>query len=108
MMKVKEKIFCSKVQDKNQKKSSDSSLEIKEGTKSEKSYSKLLPFLDPNLGLLPYLPPLEIIYEAKMNQPWNIAPYFLDILPQSPCCNLDDCILLFGGLNPFKPDDFVQ
>lgn len=42
-----------------------------------------------------------------MNQPWNIAPYFLETLTQSPCCELSDCILLFGGLDPTNPDDLV-
>ncbi|KAF8792322.1 Beta-scruin like protein [Argiope bruennichi] len=81
-----------------------STTEIKKETKS---YSRLPREFDPNLGLLPYLPPLEAPYQTKMNQAWNIAPYFLDILPQSSCCDLNDCILLLGGLNPFKPDDFV-
>ncbi|GBM18735.1 Beta-scruin [Araneus ventricosus] len=75
--------------------------------KDLKAYSRLPSQFDPNLGLVPYLPPLEASYEARMNQEWNVAPYFLEILSQSSCCDLNGCILLLGGLNPFKPDDFV-
>ncbi|GFR02394.1 beta-scruin [Trichonephila clavata] len=81
----------------------------KDALQSERSqtFSKLPKCFDPNLGLVPFLPPLNVTYEAKMNQPWNIAPYFLETLPQSPCSNLNDCILVFGGFNPSKPEDFV-
>ncbi|GFT85464.1 beta-scruin [Nephila pilipes] len=76
-------------------------------SENSRTYSKLPQSFDPNLGLVPFLPPLNVTYEAKMNQPWNIAPYFLDTLSQSLCCDLNDCILVFGGINPSEPDDFV-
>ncbi|GFY39864.1 beta-scruin [Trichonephila inaurata madagascariensis] len=96
------KIFAS---DESSTGSSDT--RAKEERGSSQTFSKLPKCFDPNLGLVPFLPPLNVTYEAKMNQPWNIAPYFLETLPQSPCGNLDDCILVFGGFNPSKPEDFV-
>ncbi|KAG8199236.1 hypothetical protein JTE90_003663 [Oedothorax gibbosus] len=70
-------------------------------------FSNLPRYFDPNVGITGYLPSLKVKYRADMSQSWNIAPYFLNEFKVSSFCYEDDCILLFGGLNPSQPDDFV-